>query len=107
MKPIQILALAIAATLTLPTAAFAGKGTKEEKKAQRKLGAQYDTNANGTIDGAEIEAVRKAFDAEKNGPLKSLDTNSDSKLDDSEITALHGVKPKADGEKKKKKKKNA
>ena len=43
---------------------------------------KYDTGKNGAIDGAEVESLRKAFDADKTGPLKRFDANNDGKLDD-------------------------
>ncbi|MEI9897232.1 MAG: hypothetical protein WDN28_26050 [Chthoniobacter sp.] len=43
--------------------------------------------------------MKKAYEAEPNGPLKKFDTNADGKLDDTEIAAIHAGK----GGKKKKK----
>ena len=102
MKSIRILTLIVGlAALAIPSTSFAGKGNKAGKGAG-KAAAQYDTNANGMIDGDEIEALRKAFAADPNGPLKALDTDSDGKLSDSEISAIK-IHKKGD----KKKKKNA
>ncbi len=98
MKSIRILTLATCLfALAVPATSFAGKG--KEGKAGAKAARQFDSNANGTIDGDEIEALRKAFDADKTGSLKDLDKDADGKLSDSEISA---IKIKAKGEKKKK-----
>ncbi len=110
MKKTCILNLALCAiTLALPAPAFAGnkgaKPDKAERQEKRKLVREFDKNEDGKIDGAEAEALRKAFDANKTGTGKVVDANNDGKLDDSEIGALKG-KPagdKAKGAKKKKK----
>ena len=96
MKSIRTLTLAIAlAALAVPATSFAGKGGKADKGTNKML-RQYDTNGNGVIDGDEIAAVRKAFDADKTGPLKQFDTDADGKLSDSEIAAIkiHAKKAK-------------
>ncbi len=56
--------------------------------------ATYDKNGNGTIDGDEVDAVKKAYAAAPNGALKQFDTNADGKLDDTEIAAIHAGKGK-------------
>ena len=100
MKSIRILTLTICfAALAVPATTFAGKGEKKGKGGG-KAAAQYDTNADGKIDGTEAEAIQKAFTAEPAGPLKELDTDSDGKLSDGEISA---IKIHAKGDKKKKK----
>ena len=87
MKSIRIITLALClGAFALPTASFAAKEKKGNKPG--KVVREYDANANGTIDGAEIEAVRKAFDADKTGALKQFDTDSDGKLSDTEIAAM-------------------
>ncbi len=93
------LVIAAALAIALPATLHAGKdpATKEAKKAARQLVAQYDKDGNGTIDpGAEADALKKAFEDDKTGPLKQFDTNGDGKLDDSEIAAIHGGKKKGD-----------
>ncbi len=100
MKSLRLLTLALTLPLlTLPLTTFAAKGAKAGKGAGKALHA-YDANGDGKIDGAEIEAVRSAFAADKEGGLKSLDKDADGKLSDEEITS---AKMKAKGEKKKKK----
>ena len=107
--------------LAAPTPAFAAKGAKKANQASAGdkadkaarpgvLLKKYDTDKNGSIDGTEGEALRKAFDADKTGPLKKLDGNNDGTLDDKEIAEIkaHHVKGKgkgaaAKGEKRKKK----
>ena len=115
MKLTHILSVATALLVLAAPAALAGKGKakaagggKEAKQAARKAthaAAQYDANKDGAITGDESAALRKAFDADKTGPLKPLDLNADGTLEDNEIAAIKIVKK---GEKKGgKKKKNA
>ena len=82
--------------LALPASVHAGGNPdkKAAKKAMKALMAQYDTNGNGIIDGDEVDAVKKAYLADPNGPLKQFDTNADGKLDDTEIAAIHAGKGK-------------
>src|ERR1700749_415110 len=90
MKSTQLL-FAAALAIALPASVFAGAkdpAAKEAKKAARQAIAQYDKNGNGVIDGDEIDALKKAFDADMTGPLKQFDTNGDGKLDYSEIAAI-------------------
>ena len=79
--------------------AYAAKGDRKNQKAQSATYAavlkKYDTNANGKIDGDEIVALRKAFDAGQDETLKALDTNSDGKLSDEEIAAVSAAPAKA------------
>lgn len=98
-------------TLSAPAPLFAANGARKGNKASAGgkadkaarpgvLLKKYDTDKNGSIDGTEGEALRKAFDAEKTGPLKKLDGNSDGTLDAKEIAGIkarHG-KGKGKGE---------
>jgi hypothetical protein len=68
--------------------------------ANAELLKKYDANANGKIDGAELETVRKDFAGSPDLNLKALDKDSDGKLSDAEIEALNGEAPKK-GKKKK------
>ena len=115
-----ILALAVSA-LAIPTPTFAAKGAAKAEataggkgdpakraahKAAREAIEKFDKNTDGAITGDESAELRKAFDADKTGPLKALDTSADGTLDDNEIAAIKGGKKagKAKGEGKKKKK---
>lgn len=107
--------------LAIPPPLFAAKGARkgnrpnQADKADRAarpgvLLKKYDTDKNGAIDGTEVEALRKAFDADQTGPLKKLDANNDGTLDDKEITAIkarhgkgEGKRAAAKGEKRRKK----
>ena len=94
--------------LALPASVHAAKGNKAAKgdKGDRpgKVLRGFDTNKNHEIDGAEIEAVRKAYEADKTGPLKRFDANNDGKIDDTEIAALKfGQRKAGKGERKKNK----
>jgi len=98
MKSIRILILAAGvAALAFPATTFAGNKANKASK-PKVLIKQYDTNGNGSIDGSEVDALRKAFEADKTGPLKQFDTDSDGTLSDAEITA---IKAPAKGAKKK------
>ncbi len=98
-KSTLLIALA-AAILATPTASFAAKGEKGKKGNREAMMAAkgYDANSNGMIDGDEVAAVQKAFEADKSGALKAFDTNADGKLDATEVGAI-----KAGGKKKKNK----
>lgn len=93
MKKILVFA-AVAAALALPMSSFA-KAPKGGDKGGDKGGkgdpaAKFDKNGNGKIDkGEEADALRSAFDADKDGPLKKYDTNHNGNLEDSEINAIH------------------
>ena len=82
--------------LVLPASVLAGGNPdkKAAKKAMKDIMAQYDKDNNGVIDGDEVDAVKKAYLADPNGPLKQFDTNGDGKLDDTEIAAIHAGKGK-------------
>ena len=87
-----LLALAVTALLLAP-AAHAAKGDRKKAAANAEANAallkKFDTNANGKIDGAEIEAVRKEFATTTDETLKALDQDHDGKLSDTEIAALN------------------
>ena len=93
MKKTLTLAAMLAAALMLPTAGFskAPKGTNNKNdKGGGGDASKYDTNHNGLIDkGPEADALRAAFDKDKEGPLKKYDTNHNGNLEDSEISAIH------------------
>ena len=75
-----ILSLVVAAT---PAMAKGKAKTKQKSSGHGGHGlAHFDKNHNGAIDGAEIQAVRKAASA-----LAALDTNKDGSLSDEEIAA--------------------
>ena len=94
-----IIAAICTSAILLPAPLHAAKGANKAKKAAQTENAgkaarpgmllkKYDTDSNGSIDGTEVEALRKAFDADKTGPLKKLDANSNGTLDDTEIAAI-------------------
>jgi|GEM_PF-4153286 len=80
-----------------PAAKGANAETRKARQENRAVLKQYDTNSDGTIDGAEKDALRAAFKAGKDAELKTYDTNSDGTLDDNEIAA---IKAKGGGGKK-------
>ncbi len=96
MKLTQILTLTTALLVLASPLALAAKAKPEgkvdpAKKAARqahKAVAPLDTNKDGAITGDESTALRKAFDADKTGPLKTLDLNSDGTLGDDEIAKI-------------------
>lgn len=98
MKRILTILIVAALSLTLTSPASAGKGGKKGgRKAMAELLATYDKDANGKIDGAEVDELKKDFAAGK-ASAKALDTNADGSLSEDEIAAA--------GAKKKGKKKN-
>jgi hypothetical protein len=103
LKKLTFLAAALALVIVPAEAAKANKADKANKP--KRILRQYDTNGNGSIDGTEKDALKKAFDADKTGPLKQFDLNADGKLDDSEIATIGAGKKgnKAAGKGKKKK----
>jgi len=109
MKLTHILSLATALLVLASPAAFAAKPKGEVDPARKAARAaardakQFDKNEDSSISGEESAALRKAFDADKTGPLKALDLNTDGTLDDNEIAAVKIGK----GGKGAKKKKNA
>ena len=96
----KLLTLTVAACILglMTSSAFAAKA--EGPKA--KLFAKYDKNTNGSIDGEEKDALRKDFEANKEGDLKRFDKNKDGKLDDEEIAAVKPPEGKKKSEKKEK-----
>ena len=105
MKLTRILTIAVAlAALGLPASTFA-KGKEGKNKAPKDpvkaAGAAalnlYDKDSSGSINGDEVAEVRKAFAADKTGPLKALDVNADGTLDDNEIAAIQKGKGKGTG----------
>lgn len=75
--------------LTIPSAQ-AGKGNKRSQHVD--VFAKYDTNADGKLDDAEKEAMKKALDSDYS--LKIYDTNKDGKLSDEEIAVIRPEKAK-------------
>jgi len=63
-------------------AAQGAKAGKRGRPNQARFLSRFDADHNGSIDTTEAERVRLAYDA-----MKKLDTNGDSQLSDSEITA--------------------
>ncbi|MCX8090051.1 MAG: hypothetical protein N3I86_03820 [Verrucomicrobiae bacterium] len=85
MQRLKLLGLCLCAVWGLSLLnAQAAKG--EGPKA--RFFAKYDTNKNGVIDGAEKDAVRKDYAANKDGELKRFDTNQDGTLSDEELAAI-------------------
>jgi hypothetical protein len=89
-----LLCTAALLALAIPASVHAGGNPEKKaaKKAMKDLMGQYDKNANGTIDGDEVDTVKKAFADNPTGPLKQFDTNADGKLDDTEIAGIHAGK---------------
>lgn len=112
MKLTRILTIAVALAALGPPASTFAKGKEGKNKAPKDpvkaAGAAalnlYDKDSSGAINGDEIAEVRKAFAADKTGPLKALDVNADGTLDDNEIAAIQKGKGKGEGKKGKGKK---
>jgi Ca2+-binding EF-hand superfamily protein len=56
---------------------------------------EHDKDRSGTIDGSEMEALRKAYEADKTGPLKKFDKDNDGTLSDTEIAGIKRPERKA------------
>jgi hypothetical protein len=91
MKKLCVLAIALVTIIAAPSA-FAKKGDKTPT-VPSDIYAKYDVNKNGTLDADEKAALIKDFEADKTGPLKSLDNNADGKLTDGEIATISATKP--------------
>lgn len=82
------------AALAKETAGDQGK----PRMAPRKVLTQFDTDKNGKIEGAEAEALRKAYAGDLKKQLAPFDRDSDGRLDDREIAAIRmKASPKAGG----------
>ena len=68
-------------------AAKADKTERAEKRMAARMLGRFDANHDGTLDTAEAQRVRKAFEA-----LKELDADKNGELSDSEIAAAKIVK---------------
>ncbi len=107
MKKLTLLVMGLCACALLAPAALAkGKKNAGPTTAPSDTYAKYDKNYNGTLDADEKAALTKDFEADKTGPMKAFDTNSDGKLSDEEIAAIPATKPVEAPAKKKKKKKD-
>jgi hypothetical protein len=77
-------------------AVFSGvaHGKEAEKDAARprmnvrKVMTQFDKDKNGKIEGAEAEALRKAFEGDLKSQLSKFDRDGNGKLDDAEVAAI-------------------
>ncbi len=78
----HLVVMLAAVTAAAPSYAAAGGGPKA------RLFAKYDTNKNGVIDGAEVDALRAAYAGDAKEELARFDTNKDGKLSDEEIAAI-------------------
>ncbi len=92
----RLLLVLAATSLVLAPAASAAKGDRKKDKnaPTSELVKKFDLNANGKIDGAELEAVRKDFTGSADLNIKALDKDHDGKLTDTEIEALNTAAPK-------------
>lgn len=79
-------------------------------QARRAIGAimkELDKDGNHKLEGPEIDALKKKFEADPKGALAAIDRNSDGKLDDEEVKMLterfakraEGASPKRKGKK--------
>ena len=68
------------------------RGAKGERPA--KTLRDLDKNANRQIDGDEVDALKKHFEAAPKGPFARFDKNADSKLDDDEVKAINQMMAK-------------
>ena len=107
MKKLTLLVMGVClAGLLTPAALAKGKKGAAPATAPSDTYAKYDKNYNGAHDADEKDAVRKDLDADKTGPLKAFDKDSDGKLSDEELAAIPATKTVDAPAKKKKKKKD-
>jgi Ca2+-binding EF-hand superfamily protein len=100
--------LALASPAPLHAAKGANKpGKRDRSERPGMILKEYDKDRSGTIDGSEMEALRKAYEADKTGPLKKFDKDNDGTLSDTEIAGIKrperkaGKGPRAEARKKK------
>jgi|GEM_PF-2803539 len=72
--------------LAVPLHVFGAKA--DGPKARARVYAQFDKNSNGKFDPDEREAIRKAYEADKQGELKWFDRDQDGKLSDAELDQI-------------------
>lgn len=59
------------------------------RKAMVAIVREIDADKNRKVEGAEVDALKKKFEANPKGPLATVDHNSNGKLDDDEIAKLN------------------
>ena len=100
LRPLVLSAMLLAIALTAPSALAAGNQQKRNRakpKAEARAGAaprqatplyaRFDADANGELDAAELDAIRKAF-AAGDAEVRKLDGNADGVLITDEILAV-------------------
>ena len=106
-KMMQVVVALCMVGLVSPLTAQAkgGKSWGKDTSPPSDIYVQYDKNADGKLDDAEKDAMRKDYEKDPAGPLKAFDLNSDGKLSDDEISAIPATKPGEAPAKKNKKQK--
>jgi len=97
MQKTILLLVATVGSMMLATPAEAAKGQKREGQMTARMLGRFDANKDGSLDAKESERVRKSFTA-----LKSLDTDKNGELSDSEIGAAKVATRKGKGKRAKK-----
>jgi hypothetical protein len=98
MKKTYVVAvvLGLVVLMAAPGAFARGKGKKNAAPAFQSVPSdiykQYDKNSNGMLEADEKDTLRKDFEKEPAGALKSCDSNADGKLSDEEIAAIPGTR---------------
>ena len=90
-----ITAIAALVTFTMSTPASAGPNKRtgagqqlKDASDSRKAAEAFDKNGDHAITGDEVAEFRKAFEADKAGPLKEFDLDRDGKLSDEEVSKV-------------------
>lgn len=87
MKKLFTIALGICLLGLFTPAATLAKGKKNKAATENAL-AKYDTNANGSLDSDEVDAIKKEYADAKTEALKKYDTDNNGKISDSEADAI-------------------
>lgn len=90
---ITAIAALVAFTMSTPASAGPNKRTGAGQRLKdasdsRKAAEAFDKNGDHAITGDEVAEFRKAFEADKTGPLKEFDLDHDGKLSDEEIAKV-------------------
>lgn len=81
-----IVLVGIVIGVAVPSPTFGAKA--DGPKARARIYAQFDKNGNRVLDPDEREAIRKAFEVEKQAELKWFDRDQDGKLSEAELDLI-------------------
>lgn len=82
------IAIVVGACLAVATQVQVFGAKADGPKARARVYAQFDKNSNGNFESDEREAIRKAYEADKQGELRWFDRDQDGKLSDAELDQI-------------------